>query len=65
MPSWRLTACASNWLRCGTLTAPVLSPSAICSVLLQTTRTEVNWAVVASVPSHAVASSRYLTSTRF
>jgi hypothetical protein len=42
----------------GTFTAPVLSFTAICRVLLHTTRTEVNWAVVHSVPSQLVASSR-------
>jgi hypothetical protein len=47
-----------NSERCGTFTAPRLSPKAICRVLLQTTRTDVNWAVVASDPSQAVASSR-------
>ena len=57
-PSCRLTLSASKRVLCGTLMAPLLSPVAICSVLLQTTRTEVNCAVVASVPSQAVASSR-------
>lgn len=37
-----------------------LAPSkAMVSVLLQTTRTVVGVAVVANVPSHEVASSRY------
>ena len=58
MPSWRLTAAASNCERCETLIAPALLPRAICKVLLQTTRTDVNCAVVAKVPSQAVANSR-------
>ena len=55
---WRFTTSGSNWLRWGTFTAPALLPRAMDSVLLQTTRTEVNWAVVAKVPSQAVASNR-------
>lgn len=58
MPSWRFTASGSKALRCGTLIAPLALPNAICRVLLHTTRTLVNCAVVASVPSQAVARSR-------
>ena len=61
MPSWRLTACASKLVECGTLMAPDPEPApcnAIASVLLHTTRTEVGMAIVARVPSHDVASSR-------
>jgi len=58
MPNYRLTACGSNWLRCPTMTAPIPSLREIAKVLLQTTRTKVNCAVVAGVPSQAVASSR-------
>ena len=59
IPSWRLTDCASNDVLCGTFTAPLLLPRATASVLLQTTRMLVNCAVVANVPSHAVASRTY------
>lgn len=45
-------------LRHPTRTAPASSSNAIARVLLHTTRTEVNCAVVASVPSQAVASSK-------
>lgn len=38
--------------------APLLYPRAICSVLLHTTRTEVNCTVVVYVPSQAVANKR-------
>ncbi len=43
----------------GDLVAPGVSPSAIRSVLLQTTRIDVNWATVSSVPSQAVTRSTY------
>jgi hypothetical protein len=44
---------------CGTFTASALPARAMAEVLLHTTRTEVNHAVVASVPSQAVARSTY------
>ncbi len=56
IPNWRLTASGSNTDRWETFTAWLWPFSATASVLLQTTRTLVNWAVVAMVPSQAVAS---------
>ena len=58
MPSNSFTACGSHTVECGTFIAQRLSPTVICSVLLYTTRMEVNWAVVHSVPSQLVASSK-------
>src|SRR5690606_24564176 len=67
-PSCCLTLSASNEVLCGTFTTPP-EPSAklIARVLLHTTRILVNCAVVARVPSQAVASKRYplLTSPPF
>ena len=56
--NWRLTAWASKLVLWGTLIALVAPPMAIDKVLLQTTRTVVGVAVVASVPSQEVASSK-------
>lgn len=56
MPICFFTASASNTLRCDTFTHCDWPLSATARVLLHTTRTLVNCAVVASVPSQAVAS---------
>ncbi|MNV85589.1 hypothetical protein D3C71_1795570 [compost metagenome] len=58
IPNCFLTACASKLVLCGTLIALDVPDRAIERVLLQTTRTVVGVAVVASVPSQEVANSR-------
>ncbi|MNP51350.1 hypothetical protein D3C76_1456610 [compost metagenome] len=58
MPSCFFTACGSKRELCGTLIARVAPFREMVRVLLQTTRTVVGVAVVASVPSQDVANRR-------